>query len=63
MKYWICIESDGDQGILPGCLVELEEVPDSNWGSFVWREISYEDYERAKMSDNYWNELLDRFIY
>lgn len=36
MKYWICVESDGTQGLPLGVLVESKNEPDTNWGSFVW---------------------------
>lgn len=44
MKYWICIHSDGTQGVPVGLCVESENEPDSNWGSFNWLEINRDEY-------------------
>lgn len=45
MKYWMCIYSDGCQGICYGDLVESEEYPDSDLGSVEWEEITEKEYK------------------
>lgn len=50
MKYWICIHSDGTQGVPVGLCVESENEPDSNWGSFNWLEINRDEYCKLQKS-------------
>ena len=61
MKYWICLDSDGTQGIETGDTVQLEITPSTNWGSFVWREISEEQYAKICQIKGYREELVKRF--
>lgn len=61
MKYWICIDSDGTQGIGTGDTVQLEEEPDTNWGSFIWREITEDQYAKVWRRKGYREELIKEF--
>ena len=61
MKYWICIDSDGTQGIGIGDTVQSEEKPDPNWGSFVWQEITEEQYAKILRKEEYRKELVKWF--
>ena len=60
MKYWICVESDGTQGLPLGVLVKSKDEPDTNWGSFVWAELSKEQYEKLKNGELNRGKLLGK---